>query len=38
MTGRLILIGMPAGGKTTIGAALARALSAVRGLRPLSGA
>ena len=27
MTGRLILIGMPAGGKTTIGAALARALS-----------
>lgn len=27
MTGRLILIGMPASGKTTIGAALARALS-----------
>lgn len=28
MRGRLILIGMPASGKTTIGAALARALSA----------
>ena len=27
MTGRIILIGMPAGGKTTIGAALSRALS-----------
>ena len=27
MTGRIILIGMPAGGKPTIGAALARALS-----------
>ena len=26
MTGRIILIGMPAGGKTTIGAALSRAL------------
>ena len=27
MTGRIILIGMPASGKTTIGAALSRALS-----------
>ncbi len=28
MTGRIILIGMPAGGKTTIGAALSRAPAA----------
>ena len=30
MTGRIILIGMPAGGKTTIGAALSRARATLR--------